>query len=112
MFARWAHLMYRRRWYVICVWVLLLAGAVLLALQAGSVLRPGDFTIPGSQSDRAAIILQRQFHQNTQTDLEILVVSHSGSIYSGAFATAVATVAGHGRVELVGTFTPPAMGRR
>jgi RND superfamily putative drug exporter len=67
----------------------LLPAAVVLASQVGSVLGPGEFTIPGSQSARAATILQNQFHQNAQTDTLIVVHSRSGAISSRPFQDTV-----------------------
>jgi putative drug exporter of the RND superfamily len=65
--------MYRRRWLVIGAWVVILIVAFSQARQVGSVLGPGDFTLPGSDSWKASQILQNTFHQaDNQISLVVL----------------------------------------
>lgn len=92
MFEKWTHLIYLRRWHVIGVWLVILPVAVVLASQVGSVLGPGDFTIPGSQTSKAAKILQTQFHQNGYTETLIVARSTSGRLTSPVFKTGVASI--------------------
>jgi RND superfamily putative drug exporter len=72
MFGRIAHFMYRRRWYVVSAWVVVLVVAAVLALQVNSVLGPGNFTQKGSESATAATIIDSKFHQN---DLKVTIVT-------------------------------------
>ena len=92
MFGSWARLMYRRRWYVIATWLLILPFTVAIASQVGSVLGPGNFDVAGSQSYYAAAILRNQFHQNAQTDTLIVVRPNSGTVTSPGFASTVSTI--------------------
>src|SRR5689334_8925135 len=74
VFDTLAHLMYRRRWYVLSTWLVILLVAGALAGRVGSVLDAGDFTATGSDSARATQVLDLQFHQNDQK--VVLVVFH------------------------------------
>jgi predicted RND superfamily exporter protein len=92
MFGAWAPLMYRRRWYVIGIWLVLLPVFLALASQVGFVLGPGDFNIKGSQSYIAANILKNQFRQNGATDLLVVVHSLSGPVSSPSFRATVSSI--------------------
>src|SRR5947209_10061435 len=54
MFGTIARLMYRRRWYVVGIWVVAFIVAGIGAANVSSVLGPGDFTQKGSDSAKAA----------------------------------------------------------
>jgi RND superfamily putative drug exporter len=97
MFGTWTHLIYRRRWFVIAIWLVLLPVTVGIASQVGSVLGPGTFDIPGSQSLRATNVLRDQFHQNALTETLIVVRPTSGTIATPAFKQAVAAIDGRVR---------------
>jgi RND superfamily putative drug exporter len=84
--------MYRRRWYVIASWLLILPITVAIASQVGSVLGPGNFDVAGSQSYYAAAILRNQFHQNAQTDTLIVLRPNSGTVASPGFASTVSAI--------------------
>ena len=53
LLERFGRQMGRWRWPVIGVWILVIAGAVLLAGRAGDVMT-GDQGLPGSESERGA----------------------------------------------------------
>jgi uncharacterized membrane protein YdfJ with MMPL/SSD domain len=57
MFEKLAHMMYRRRWFVLGAWAIVLLVAAGLAYQVGSVLGPGDPVSKGSNSDKAEVFL-------------------------------------------------------
>src|SRR5579884_4492525 len=71
--ARIAEFAARRRWQVVIAWVLILIGAGAGAARVDSVLGPGSFVQKGSDSDRAATLLDRYFHQNDQRVTLVLV---------------------------------------
>src|SRR6266496_1736056 len=99
MFGRLAHLMYRRRWYVIGVWLAILAVAFTQATQVGKVLGPGDFTLPGSDSQKAASLLDKKFHES---DLKtVLVILHSSrtEVTSPSFKRALASTTARIRAD-------------
>jgi putative drug exporter of the RND superfamily len=73
--------------------------SMVLASQVESVLGPGEFTIAGSQSSRAATLLQNRFHQNGRTDTVIIVRADSGSIASSSFKARVRSVVGRVRAD-------------
>ena len=92
MFGSWTRLMYRRRWYVIGIWLVLLPLFLALASQVGSVLGPGNLNIKGSQSYIAANILKNQFRQNGATDLLVVVHSPTAPVSSPSFRTTVSSI--------------------
>lgn len=57
---RWARLTYRRRWWVLGVWVLILAVMGGLARGIGGEFQT-EFTLPGSESQRANDLLKARF---------------------------------------------------
>ena len=90
MFGRVARVMYRRRWYVLGVWLLILVAGISQATQVGKVLGPGNFEQKGSDSAKAAALLDTKFHQN---DLRVsIVVMHNtlATIHDPSFRQAVA----------------------
>ena len=99
MFGKLAHLMYRRRWYVIGVWLLVLVAAGSLAAQVSHVLGPGDFVQKGSDSAKASALLDTKFHQN---ELKVtLVVMHAANAGVGdvSFRHAAGSVAARIRAD-------------
>src|SRR5256885_293194 len=71
-FARWGRTMVRFRWPVVGAWLLLvvLAGA-FLAPKAAGVLKAGGIVAVGSESDRAAGILDNQLHASTANNMVV-----------------------------------------
>ncbi len=57
---RWARLMYRRRWWVLGAWVLILAVMGGMARSIGGEFQT-EFTLPGSESQRANDLLKARF---------------------------------------------------
>src|SRR6185437_2178270 len=74
VFGRLAHLMYRRRRAVVGAWLAILIVAGALASQVGSVLGPASLVTSGSDSAKAAALLDTSLHQNDQK--VTLVVIH------------------------------------
>lgn len=74
-FWRWGAFIYRIRWIVLAIWLVILGvcGGVF-APQAGSVLKAGGIQAPGTDSDKAAIVLQEEFGTSTLNNL--LIVFH------------------------------------
>ncbi|HEX8918145.1 MAG TPA: MMPL family transporter [Chloroflexota bacterium] len=99
MFARFGTFMYRRRWYVIGLWVLVLFLSVGLASQVGSVLGPGDFTIGGSDSIKASAVLDTKFHQSDARTSLIVLKNLHGTIADMTFQRDVAAVVGKIRAD-------------
>lgn len=99
MFGRLGHMMYRRRWYVLAVWLVMLVGAFTQARQVGSVLGPGDFTLKGSDSDIAARILNQKFHQNDQRASLVLIRNNALTVHDPAFARTVANIVSRIRAD-------------
>ena len=94
MFGTLGRLMYRRRWYVVGAWLVVLALAMTQAAQVGKVLGPGDFVLKGSDSDKARVILNQQFHQDNQKVLLVVLKNNAATIHDASFRDAVhATVA-------------------
>lgn len=105
MFQSLAHLIYRRRWYVAGLWIILLVVAIGLASQVGSVLGPGNFVEKGTDSARAADILDRQFRQNDLKVTIVVVHSAAAGIHDPAFSSAV-----RGMVTRIGADSPLRVG--
>src|SRR5437588_8868499 len=66
MFGNVARTMYRRRRWVVGVWIAVFIVSMAMASQVSKVLGPGEFTIPGSDAAKASGILDKKFHQNDQ----------------------------------------------
>jgi uncharacterized membrane protein YdfJ with MMPL/SSD domain len=76
--ARWARTMIRFRWAVLTVWVVafLAAGAASSGL---SDLLTNRFALPGSESEKAADILKRDFGQKPEGSFSLVVKGPAGS---------------------------------
>ncbi|GAC1332263.1 MAG: MMPL family transporter [Chloroflexota bacterium] len=93
MFGSLAHLIYRRRWYVLGAWLIVLIVAGGLASQVGSVLGPGDFVNKGSDSYKASVLPDSKFHQNDQKVSLVVMHNPSATVDSLTFRDAVASTA-------------------
>jgi RND superfamily putative drug exporter len=91
--------MYRRRRVVIGVWLVILLVAAALATQVGSVLGPADPVAPGSDSAKAAALLDSSFHQNDQKVTLVVIHDPHASIDSATFRAAVAATAARIRAD-------------
>jgi RND superfamily putative drug exporter len=76
--ARWARTMIRFRWAVLAVWIVafLAAGAASSGL---SNLLTNRFALPGSESEKAADILKRDFGQKPEGSFSLVVKGRAGS---------------------------------
>jgi uncharacterized membrane protein YdfJ with MMPL/SSD domain len=98
---RWTRAVVRRRWLVLAVW----AGVAAIGLLASLHLRPllaDDFTVPGTDSDVARQILQREFGE--RPDGVFTVVFEAGRAERAAAQrklTAAAAVVPTGRASRV-----------
>ncbi len=59
-FERLGRLVYRRRWWVVAAWAVVLLVAIPLAPRAGSVLRAGGFVLDDLEASRAATLLEQR----------------------------------------------------
>lgn len=99
MLRTFAHFVYRRRWPVLGVWLVVLIAAGGVASQVGSVLGPGDFVNKGSDSYRAAALLDTKFHQNDQK-VSLVVLHNPGSTLANpSFRSAVNATAARIRAD-------------
>ena len=99
MFGRLAHLMYRRRRAVLGAWLVILIVAAALAAQVGSVLGPADPVAPGSDSAKAAALLDTSFHQNDQKVTLVVIHAPRAGIHDATFRAAVAATAARIRAD-------------
>ncbi len=89
---RWAHVTYRHSWWVLGVWLLIVAGAGLGAARVAGVLRGGSGAIAGSRSLAVDQALYRDFSNPYTKALEITFQSTASTIADPAFAQGVAEV--------------------
>jgi RND superfamily putative drug exporter len=61
-FWRWGYTMYRNRWAVVIVWLVLLIGFGLLAQKTPGILKDNGFTPKGSESDRGLTELRKELN--------------------------------------------------
>ena len=99
MFGRLAHLMYRRRRAVVGAWLAILIVAGALASQVGSVLGPASLVTSGSDSAKAAALLDTSLHQNDQKVTLVVIHDPRAGIHDAAFRAAVAATAARIRAD-------------
>ena len=75
---QWGKSIYRLRWIIVLLWVLIIAASGWLSLRFGDVLSGGGWDIPGSESERAKAILTSQFDGRSETSL-LLIFRDQGS---------------------------------
>src|SRR5947209_1326368 len=92
MLGSFARLMYRRRWWVLGTWLIVLIVAGAIASQVGSVLGPGDFVNKGSDSYKASALLDTKFHQNDQKVSLVVMQDSAEKVSSPAFRASAASV--------------------
>ena len=92
MIGSLAHLMYRHRWWVIAAWLVILIAAGSQAMQVNSILGPGDFTQKGSDSIKAAALLDKHLHENDNRTVLVLIASRAETVTSRAFRQTTATI--------------------
>lgn len=99
LFASFADLMYRGRWFVIAGWLLLLgATAPVLAPNAAGVLKGGGLILDGTQSARADELLDREFDLSSQKNLAVVFYSPKLTVTDGSYRTEVTGAAAAIRV--------------
>ncbi|HEX6506060.1 MAG TPA: MMPL family transporter [Chloroflexota bacterium] len=98
-FGTLARTMYRRRWLVLGVWLAVLIVAGAFAAQVGSVLGPGDFVNKGSDSYKAAALLDTKFHQNDQKVSLIIFHNPAATTADSTFRSAVNAAAARIRAD-------------
>ena len=91
MFGRLARTMYRRRRWVVGIWVVVFIVSAALASQVSKVLGPGEFTIPGSDAARASAILDKKFNQNDQKVTLVALQNPHMLVTAPAYRHAVGT---------------------
>ncbi len=99
MFGKLAHLMYRRRKAVVGAWLAILVVAAALASQVGSVLGPASLVSPGSDSAKAAALLDTSLHQNDQKVTLVVIHDPRAGIHDATFRAAVAATAARIRAD-------------
>ena len=65
---------YRFRWLILLFWIVVVAVSLPFTVSVGNVLNGGDFSLPGSESQRVDTILHQKLHQN---DTQVLVTFQS-----------------------------------
>jgi len=81
---------YRRRWWVIAAWAVLLLVAVPLAPQLAGALRPGGFILDDLESSRARTLLEAELDLPPSA---VVVVLHSDTLRAGTPEFELAAVA-------------------
>jgi RND superfamily putative drug exporter len=84
-FARYGYFIARRRWVVLIVWLLILPAAGAIGSHAVPLLQSGGFVAVNSQSDRAAQILQKDFHADSGNIITAVLHSKSLTVSDPAF---------------------------
>jgi RND superfamily putative drug exporter len=108
MLARLGDWTYRWRYAVLGAWVLILVAALTQASQVSKVIRPADFSVPGSESQRTADLLGRELNLDVERNLLVVIRHPQLRVGDPAFQDAVeAAVASAGRVlPITHTVTP------
>jgi RND superfamily putative drug exporter len=75
-FWRWGHAMYRHRWKVLIIWLVLLAGFGIVAQKTPGMLKDNGFTPKGSDSDTGLELLREEL--NLPASLLSLVYQSDG----------------------------------
>src|SRR5215216_4706104 len=90
-FGRWGRLMVRHRWAVLGIWVVALVGfGGLLAPRAARALQTGGFFAPGSDSTRAAEVIDREFDAANRNTLAVVFHSNTATADAPSFRDQVA----------------------
>jgi len=105
MFAAWGHFVYRRRWPVLVLSVILLVLSIALVARGGTLKSGG--IIQTSESGRAAKLIQKQLPQAGGSQLSLLFSSPTLKVSDPSFRTAVeqalAPLVGDPRIEQIRT---------
>jgi putative drug exporter of the RND superfamily len=85
--GRLARVSYRRRWLVVVAWVLALGAAIGLSAAFGGDVSNGS-TLPGSDSERAQVLLEERFPARSGDEVDVVV--RADDITAPGVRTAVA----------------------
>jgi RND superfamily putative drug exporter len=72
--ARWA---YRRRWWMLAIWIVALAGFLVLGATAGGKYAE-DFSLPGTESQHGFDLLKQQFPSQSGDQAQIVFKADAG----------------------------------
>jgi uncharacterized membrane protein YdfJ with MMPL/SSD domain len=92
-FARFGAFVFRRRWWVLGAWVVVLLICAPLAGKANGVLKAGGIEVPGSGSKTAASILSKQFKVSALNNAAIVFHSDTLKVGSSEFKSQVKAAA-------------------
>ncbi|MHB8792737.1 MAG: MMPL family transporter [Thermoleophilia bacterium] len=67
-----ADIAYRRRWWFLAIWLVVLAASAVFAPRLSEVAKGGGFDLPDSESWQAADILQNQFGRGYRRSVQII----------------------------------------
>lgn len=85
-FASLAATIYRRPWFVVAFWLILIAALVpRFAPGAAAELKGGGLTIDGTQSVKAETVLDQQFDLSSQKNLVVLFRSSTATVDDATF---------------------------
>lgn len=87
-----ADIVCRRRWWIIAVWLILLGASAFFSPRLGSVTQGGGFDLPGSESWRAAEILQSQYGRGYRRVIQIIFSHPEWRVEDPRFQEGVETV--------------------
>jgi RND superfamily putative drug exporter len=99
MFGKLALVMYRLRWVIVVVWLVILAVAATQAVQLGKVLNPPNFDVNGSDSQQAASILNKTFQQDDAKINLVIVRNDRTKVDEPAYRRAVQTIVARLRAD-------------
>jgi uncharacterized membrane protein YdfJ with MMPL/SSD domain len=91
--ARFGAFIFRRRWWVLGIWVVVLAVCAPLAGKANGVLKAGGIEVPGSSSQTASTILSSQYKVSALNNAAIVFHSDSLKVGNPAFESQVKAAA-------------------
>ena len=92
-FYRWGGFVFRRRKWILGIWIVALAVCLPLAGKANGVLKAGGIEVPGSGSDTSASILSRDFKVSALNNVAIVFHSDTLKVGDAAFKNQVKAAA-------------------
>src|SRR4051812_50199271 len=92
-FARLGGFTYRRRWWILAAWLIVLIGCGPFAGKANSVLKAGGIEAPGSDSSVAASVLSQKFDVSALNNAAIVFHSDTLKVGSDAYKAQVKAAA-------------------
>ena len=89
LLERWARFQYRRRWWVLGAWVVMIASLIALQTSFGGQF-VSEFSNPGSESQRALDLLEDRFPSRAGEDADLVFESAKGMTDPGVQERVVA----------------------